>query len=86
MDNSDALAKEFKKVNKVDNSISTINRSKEGVGTIDIDDAPSTGNNNSNNTIEPSIEPSKEGVGRNESNHINTMSVGSNEDLSLIHI
>ena len=82
VDNNDALAK-IKKVNSVDNIVSNINHSKEGVGTIHIDDEPSTGNNNSNNTIEPSIEPSEEGGGRNESNHNNTMSVGSNEDILL---
>ena len=52
MDNNDALAK-IKKVNTVDNSVSTIDRSKEGVGTIDIGDISGTGNNNNNNTIEP---------------------------------
>ena len=39
VNNNDALTK-IKKVNTVDNSVSTINRSKEGVGTIDIGDTP----------------------------------------------
>ena len=39
--------------------------------------------NNSNKTIMPSIKPSKEGVGIKESNHNNTASVGSNEDMLL---
>ena len=82
VDNSNALAK-IKKVNSVDNIGSNINHSKEGVGTIHIDDEPSTGNNNSNNTIKPSIEPSKEGVGRKESDYNNTVSIGSNDDVVL---
>ena len=80
VENNDALAK-IKKVNTIGNSVSTIYRSKEGVGTIDFGDSPGTGNNNSNNTIEPSIEPliepSKVGVSRKESSHNNTVFVDS---------
>ena len=63
VDTSDALAK-IKKVNTVDNIVSTIDRSKEGVGTIHIGDTPGTSNYNNNNIIKPSIEPSKVGVGK----------------------
>ena len=70
VDNSDALVN-IKKVNIVDNIVSTINRSKEGGGIIDIGVTPGTSNNSNNNTIESSIEPSKAGVGRKESDHTN---------------
>ena len=43
------------------------------MGIIDIGDTPGTNNNNSNNTIEPYIKPSKEGVGRKESDHTDSV-------------
>ena len=72
VDNRDALAKKVNNINNNNNSINTIDRSKEGVGTIDIVETPGTGNNSSN-----TIEPSKIGVGKKESNHNNTVIVDS---------
>ena len=74
--NNDALVK-INKVNTVDISASTIAHPKEGMETIDFDDTPGTGNNNSNNIIEPSIEPSKVGGGKKKSSHNNTVIVDS---------
>ena len=73
VDNNDTLAKKENKVNNNNNySINTIDRSKEGVGTINIVETPGTGNN-SNTTIESFIESSKAGVDRKELDHTNSV-------------
>ena len=94
-DNSDVLAKEVNNVNtgivndnNDNNSISTINCSKEGVRTICIIDTPGTGNSNSDNTIEPS----NVGVGKKESNtvivhnkeHINSITSHNNDNYNMV--
>ena len=84
VDNNDALAKKVNKVNNNNNnSINTTNRSKEGVGIIDIGNIPDAGNN-SNTTTKPSIEPSKTGVGRKESDHTNSVA-NSTTDTTETH-